>query len=986
MSKAPDKIFFMLMNRLFLWIVFLPLATVPGLILAENHDTSPAAEETSMTVSVEKIGSLELPAIIIGKTTYLSVSSVFTFLKIKHTFSPGMDSLSGFFPGPSDAFLINNSHNVIRYQGTEYHLNPSDLIKTKNDIFLCARSFGDIFGLEFTCSSKTLTAGFHSRVELPAIREAIREEKRKFIHKQEGKVIADTSVGRTFPVIHLGAADWAVYSTQFMNGQTTTRATLDLGGYLAGAEADLGLKYFSYQPVLLRDQYIRLRYVANGNPFIRQAVLGNINTPTISSIYSNILGFQVSNAPTYYRKFYGTYTLSDRTEPGWIVELYVNNTLIDYVKADASGFFTFDVPLSYGNTQVDLRFYGPWGEEKTSHRDLVIPYTFLPKRDLEYTVSAGVLENDFHQQFFRAVVNYGISKNICIGGGEEYLSSIKSGNNIPFLNASANIGGNFLVTGEYAYGVKQDLIASFRLRSNLSFEASYIHYEKNQTAILNNYREEWKAGVSLPFRVKSFHMFTRASVDQVVLPDQNSITLADFVFSASYKMFSGNLHSYGFFSFYGKPNIFTDLTLGVLLPWRINLMPSVRIDHVNNTFNGWKCIVEKPFSGNGFFNFTYEDYPSSHIQTIQVGLRYLLPFGQVMVNANHYAQSNNLSEALTGSFVLDPARSYVAPANYRKVGKGGITVLPFLDINNNGKRDDGEPKVSGLTVNMQTAGRIEKESKDTLIRISDLEPYTNTILSVNISHLENISWQIRKKTYSIAVEPNMMRLLEIPVYVVAEITGSVKLPAPENGEPAVTVKYFVYHNDTSLVTTFYPEDDGSFSYLGLMPGNYLLLPDTSFLRKNGLNCNPLSRSFVIEAGMNGTILKGLDFSIEKIPSANDTILSQVPHVQTKTDIETTTNPAMLTTSKQIFENSSKIHSGYVIQLGSLRHHENALMLQEKIGSTFNVSIDIVRIKDQYKVLVTGFGTRREAMQMLKKLKENGHPGAFIRVMNGCILM
>jgi hypothetical protein len=163
-------------------------------------------------------------------------------------------------------------------------------------------------------------------------------------------------------------------------------------------------------------------------------------------------------------------------------------------------------------------------------------------------------------------------------------------------------------------------------------------------------------------------------------------------------------------------------------------------------------------------------------------------------------------------------------------------------------------------------------------------------------------------------------------------------------------------------------------------------PDTSFLRKNRLKCNPVSRSFVIQGGMNGTILYGLDFSIEKMNPSGDTILSQMPDLQIKTDVENATNSAMLTTSKPTFESSSKIHSGYVIQLGSFRQNSNAQMLQDKMGSKFNVHIDIVRIKDQYKVLVTGFGTRQEATQMLKKLKENGHPGAFIRVMNGCILM
>src|SRR5665811_2592471 len=100
-----------------------------------------------------------------------------------------------------------------------------------------------------------------------------------------------------------------------------------------------------------------------------------------------------TSAPTTFRRSFGSYTLTDKTEPGWIVELYVNNVLVDYVKADASGFFTFEVPIVYGNTQVKLRYYGPWGEERTREQNIIIPYNFLPHKEFEYTVSAGVVED-----------------------------------------------------------------------------------------------------------------------------------------------------------------------------------------------------------------------------------------------------------------------------------------------------------------------------------------------------------------------------------------------------------------------------------------------------------------------------------------------------------------------------------------------------------------------------------------------------------------
>ncbi len=174
------------------------------------------------------------------------------------------------------------------------------------------------------------------------------------------------------------------------------------------------------------------RYVNNDFKPLRQVLIGKIPANAFSSLYNSVVGVQITNTPTTYRRSFGSYRLSDKTEPGWIVELYVNNVLVDYVKADASGFFTFEVPLVYGNSIVQLKFYGPWGEERIREQNINIPFTFLPVKTLEYTASAGFIEDPLASRFSRASFNYGVTRRLTIGGGFEYLSSIeyKSGHAI----------------------------------------------------------------------------------------------------------------------------------------------------------------------------------------------------------------------------------------------------------------------------------------------------------------------------------------------------------------------------------------------------------------------------------------------------------------------------------------------------------------------------------------------------------------------------
>ena len=231
------------------------------------------------------------------------------------------------------------------------------------------------------------------------------------------------------------------------------------------------------------------------------------------------MGTQITNTPTTYRRSFGFYTLSDYTQPGWIVELYVNNVLVDYVKADDLGFYTFNIPLVYGNTEVSLRFYGPWGEERSSAQNISIPYNFLPANEFEYTVSAGLVEDSSNSFFSRASINYGVNRNITIGGGIEYLSSLSSGSAMPFFKTSINLSSGFLFSGEYDYGVKSKGILSYHSLSDLQFELNYTLYNRNQKAIITDYLEERKAVISMPFKFGDFTIYSRLNIDQTVYSD-----------------------------------------------------------------------------------------------------------------------------------------------------------------------------------------------------------------------------------------------------------------------------------------------------------------------------------------------------------------------------------------------------------------------------------------------------------------------------------
>ena len=235
-------------------------------------------------------------------------------------------------------------------------LEEGDLLRSETNLYLRSTWFGKVFGLDCKFNFRDLTVTIDSDIELPLIREMRLEEMRQNITRLKGDPEVDTTIGRSYPGFRFGMADWSVYANEQVDGPAEARMNVALGAVIAGGKATASLYYHSRQPFSEKQQYYLWRHVNNDRELLRQIIAGKIVSNPTASIYDPVVGIQLTNTPTTFRRSFGSYTLTDRTEPGWTVELYVNNVLVDYKEADGSGFFSFDVPLVYGNTQVSLSF------------------------------------------------------------------------------------------------------------------------------------------------------------------------------------------------------------------------------------------------------------------------------------------------------------------------------------------------------------------------------------------------------------------------------------------------------------------------------------------------------------------------------------------------------------------------------------------------------------------------------------------------------
>ncbi|MBW6502199.1 MAG: hypothetical protein K0B05_12475, partial [Bacteroidales bacterium] len=752
-QELPRRIYAVL-NRLCVLLSAILLTFNSQTVYAQDE---PEYDEISVLLEVPGLGTGEIDAAIRGTELFLPVTDLFDFLNIRNIASPDLESVSGFFINPEAEYTISRTDNTIRYGEKVFSLRPGDLLRTESNLYLRSVYFGSVFGLECTFSFRTLSVTVNSKLELPLIREMRLEEMRRNLIRLKGEVSADTSIGRTYPLFRFGMADWSVIASEEISGNAETRMNLTLGSMIAGGEATASLNYNSRDPFTEKQQNYLWRFVNNDFNPLRQVMAGKIITQATSSVYNPVVGVQLTNTPTTYRRSFGSYTLSDMTEPGWIVELYVNNILVDYVKADASGFYRFEVPLVYGNSMVRLKFYGPWGEERTKEQNISIPFNFLPQKTLEYKISAGIVEDSQQSRFSKAAVNYGLTRSITIGGGAEYLSSVVSGPLMPFLNASLRITNNMLLTGEYTHGVRARSTFTYRLPSNMQLDLNYVWYDKDQKAINLNYREERKAVISIPLRLGAFSTYQRLTLNQLVLPSTD-YTTGEWLISGSFYRVSTNLTTYALVLKGQDPYIYSNLAVAFRLPGRFVIRPQAQYAYTGNDILSARLGIEKYFKENAYLNLSYEQNFKNNISMAELGFRYDFSFAQTGLSVRQTGKKTTFVQYARGSLINDGKTKYLGADNRTNVGRGGISVVAFFDLNSNGRRDPGEPKAYGLNLRAQ-GGRVEKSERDTTIRILGLEPYTDCYIELDPNSFDNIAWKLPKLTYSVAVDPNILKLV-----------------------------------------------------------------------------------------------------------------------------------------------------------------------------------------------------------------------------------
>ncbi len=965
--------------------------------LDEKTVSSFAYDEIPVMVMVEGYQNFYVNAIYANNDLlYIDVAGLFQTLGIPCVILQKGDSISGFIENESREYLINYKSGQIVVDNKIFNSNGG-LVKEMGTLFIESSLFAKAFGISLLFNYRTLTILLKSDFELPVIKQQRIEKMRTNISKIKGEVIADTVINRNYHLFRFGMVDWLVGSYQSWNKPSDNRIGLGVGAELFHGEADVSVLYYDRRKFDNRELFYLWRWVDNDNKIIKQAQLGRISNQTISFINAPLIGGTIRNSPTTVRKATGYYTINEFTEPNWTVELYINNILVDFTKADASGLFVFKVPNVYGYTTLKLKFYGPLGEERTEERTMNVPYTIMPAHEFEYSLSAGIVQDSCLSRFGRGEFNYGANRYLTIGGGFEFLSSIPNGALIPFVRTTMQPLSRLTITGEYAHGVKTRGLLDYYFWKDALLEIDFTRYVEGQLATRFNALQERKVKLSLPFRVKKIIGFSKLEFSQFVYNEFN-YNVTNLMVSAYYRQFSASTSAQFNWIDNKRPYAIADLSLSYRLGKGYLLRPSAQYNVSDGKFILYKAAIEKSIP-RGYITLAYERNLMLNDHFISLNFRFDLSFARTSTSISQSRDHVYTSEIAQGSLAFGSGKKYLHTSINSSVSKGGISLYPFLDLNHNGIFDAGEHFVKLTSVRVSGSKAIIS-GKDSIVRIADLNAFTNCLVEFSDNDLDNIAWRFKNKRYQVLIDPNQFKRVDVPIISVGEVNGMVYMNKYKvlQGIGRILVKFYD-RNSSELIAESLSESDGYISYMGLEPGDYVARVDSAQLSNLDITADPPQTGFTIKSSEEGDIVSDIDFVLHEkeikevintdfLPPLNikkDTI-SNVQASYRNGDIieafihEHTAKDSIyiLKVDQASGENNQieviwgeycNINGNYCIQCGAFSYINNAMRMASYIKESTGLAVGIVLQNGFYKVRVGCVAKKNEAVEIRKFLLE-----------------
>jgi len=860
MSKTLRIIPFKILIRSLILLGFVLISLLP---FQSYSQISQDCDEVIVRLFIEGLRDSEVSSIICENKTYISINELFAITKVKLSLiNDDASIVEGFISSPEDVYIIDTEQQEIIFRDNRYALGEDDMYLSQGNLYLSLERLDAVFKFESSFIYRELAIVTKSAIELPAMKEARILERRLNLNKITNTVyVGDTLARRERPWIEFGALTYAVNTSQVINGNSFNRFQVSTGGQLLGGDLDANFVSNAQTPLTLRNFSATYKYVDNSDTNFKQFSLGNVGTNSIATNFAPLIGGQITNRSTQLRNTFEYYNLTEYTEPFWTVELYINDVLVDYTEADATGLFSFSIPVVYGRTNVDLRFFGRFGEEQTQERFINVPFSFLPPKEFEYQITAGTFAEETGSVFSQVRGSYGATRFLTLNAGTEYVKTRGNISFYPFLSTNLKIKNNLIFSSEYALGVRFKSTINYFSTSNFNIQANYTELVENQTVVFQGANRQLDATVAFPLRYKFIQGFSRFRFDYRSNRNGNYSTNTQYIYNGKIFGLSSNLT----ISILKNANANALYRLRGFTTFEIYngflMSPEILYEISQNKINYARVRIRKNLYGRGLLDFSYTREFFSNSNLFSLGLRWDFNFARTGANIAISEDLVTLGQNISGGLLFNNYDNHLSFDKNITLNRANLVFKPFLDLNDNDIKDEDEPVVVGLGGKLNK-GRNGNQMPNGDLQFNSLEPYIDYYVELNTDNTESVAYKLKYDSYNITLSPNKITTIEVPVKISGEVAGYVFRSKNGTQQPFSRIKINILDEKFNTVATVLSEYDGYFSYLGLLSGNYSARVDNEQLQKIFYSTKSPVINFTIDNSKYGDILDNLEFYLD----------------------------------------------------------------------------------------------------------------------------
>ncbi len=567
------------------------------------------------------------------------------------------------------------------------------------------------------------------------------------------------------------------------------------------------------------------------------------------------------------------------TEPDSEVELYINNRLYAFTRADEQGNYRFEAPLTYGSSRVSVRTYPPSGDRRVVERRIQVPFHFLPSGTFAYDIQAGRPDRYYDEfedaQYFGLVqAGYGITNWLTARAGAQYTGSALNAEDIyNYSSVSARIAGQYLINADFAPDAFYRINASAVFPNFSGFQLRYTNFFSSGFFNPRNVKEERYAGIYLPVNFFSLRSGFRMGAEQFLFENYSS-TLLRAEFNTRINRLNLRL-SYRDYLLESKEQLLSgtgqvSVSAAYLIP-RSSSVPLVmrglnirtRVVYSLPLSNIYQLDFQlsRSMGRHGRFFMSTAYYPGSrHIQA-QFGFVADLPAVRSTTSASASRTGIALRQQIAGSVSTDIPHKKLIASNRPMAGRASASFVLFIDNNNNGIFDDGDELLPYRAVHLDRTARIVIGT-DSIIRATMLQPFFRYNVSIDRNAIPNPTLIPAFSAFSFTADPNQYKTIQVPFYRTGVIDGEIRLKNGNETYRSISgIRLELQTPGGQTIKTLRSFSDGSFYAMDIPPGIYRLAPEKAQLEILGATSKPSYFDIEIKAMPQGDYLEGLIFEL-----------------------------------------------------------------------------------------------------------------------------